>query len=215
MTPRYILEGGIRPWEESVPASNSRFVTLSILVLSLGDLLPLLNKLLPGLGGRFVAWFRWHTLRRIVEGSAFQKRTLDAKLRADCGRFRNPVVRTDPNISSAIANVVLPISQFELDTLGDYRRELLIGTANTTMTSQSLLRLVGTDWEGSGIQALLGLLSEAEGLVCGRCYDYSANHITFQWFGQEADLQLTEKALIGLGVRKVASRNQVSELLRD
>src|SRR4051812_5810835 len=119
----YILESGIRPWEESVPPSNSRFATVSILISSLVELLPIINRTLPSLGGQFAAWFRWHTVRRVVEMNAIQKRKLDATLGADVGGFRGPVVRMDRQSISSISNVVLPITEFELEALSDYRRE--------------------------------------------------------------------------------------------
>lgn len=215
MTPCYILESGIRPWEESVPPSNSHFATASILALSLVELLPIINRILPTLGGQLAAWFRWHTLRRVVDESAIQKGKLDAKLRADVGKFRCPVVRMDRQSISSVSNVVLPITEFEMETLSDYRRELLIGTADSTTTSESLLRLIGTDWDIPEAQTLARLLSLGKGLVCGRCYDDPDTHSTFQWFGQEADLVLVEKVLVGLGVRKVTSRSDVSDLLHN
>lgn len=215
MTPYYIFEGGIRPWEESVPPSNSHFATVSILVLSLVDLLPIINSILPSLGGQFAAWFRWHTLRRVVEETAIQKRKLDATLRADVGRFRSPVARIDRQSITSVSNVVLPITEFELETLSDYRRELLIGTADSTMTSESLLRLIGTDWGISEAQTLAELLSLRKDLVLGRCYDDTDTHSTFQCFGQEGDLGSLQKTLASLGVRKLASRNDVCESLRE
>jgi hypothetical protein len=215
MTPHYILEGGIRPWEESVPPSNGNFATISILVSSLVDLLPVINKMLPALGGQFAAWFRWHTVRRVVEANAIQRQKLDATLRADVGGFRRPVVRMDRQSISSVSNVVLPITEFELEALSDYRRELLIGTADSTMTSGSLLPLIGTDWDISEAHTLAALLSLRKDMVLGRCYDDPDTHSTFQWFGQVADFGPLQKTLADLSVRKLASRKEVCEALRE
>jgi hypothetical protein len=213
MRPHYILESGIRPWEESEPP-KSRFATLSIVASGLADLLPIINRLLPALGGRFLLWFRWHTLRHVFEVNALQKLRLTDKLSSDAGRFRSPVVRTTDRIISSVASIELPITLLELNTLSDYRRELMIGTADPATTAETVSALMAKHSEGCDPRALADVLDARDDLVFGRCFDDPDTHAAFQWFGQEPDLRLVKELLVGLSVRSLTSRSEVANILR-
>lgn len=212
MIPHYIFEDGIRPWQDS-ELPNSPFATISLVVSVLSELPVILNKLLPALGGRFVHWFLWLTLRQVFEGNAMQKQKLAAALCSDAGQFRKPVVRLGDRIISSVASIEMPVTALELQTLSDHRRKLMIGSADSAVTSENLAILMAPHAEGCDARAIAGMLGARDELIFGQCFDDSDTHAAFQWFGHNSDLRLLELALIRLGIRSLKSRTDVTKIM--
>lgn len=213
MIPHYLFENGIHPWEGR-GQPNGGFVTLTIIVPTLLDLLPIVNGLLSAPGGRCATWFRWHTLREAFIGNAIQKRKLEKSLGSDIGQFSSPVVRVGDPIISSVARLSPPISALELNILSDYRRELLIGAGEPGLTAESVSSMMSPFAGGCDAVALAELLSLKCDLVCCRCFQDLDTHAAFQLFGLELDLRLLEDLICGFGVNRLCSRTEVTELLR-
>jgi hypothetical protein len=148
-------------------------------------------------------------------GNAIHKRELVARLSSGLGKFRSPLVRANDPVISCVASVATPITVSELETLSDYGRELLIGTADPTMTAESVSSLMAPYVEGCHATALAELLNSTTELVFGRCFDDADTHAAFQWYGLEEDLQMLEELLLNLSVNRLGSRTELANLLRE
>lgn len=212
MKPHYLFEAGIQPWRECDPP-DPRFETVSVVVDALADLLPIVNPLLVACGERFPRWFRWHTARQAFEGNAIQQRRLSVDLGSDAGGFRDPVVRMGDPIVTGVASIALPLTAFELETLSDNRRELVIGTADATETAETLCSLMMPHAAGFGPGAMAELLAARNDLIFGRCYEDSDTHAAFQWYGHASDMRPIGERIAKLGIQSLRSRSDVGLIL--
>lgn len=209
-----MFETGICLWEKESEPFGSKFGTITIISSEFKDLVPIMNVILPKLNGQFAQWFRWYTLNYPFEGNAIQSRKLSNTLSLDLGGFRNPVVRNNDPIISSVARVSLPVTEFELEVLSDYRRELLIGTKDSEVSTEFICSMMAPYAEGCDVRAFMELLDGPSDLVFGRCFNDVDTLTAFQWLGNKADLALLEKVLTGLGIKHLKTRTEVAWLLQ-
>lgn len=215
MTPHYLAESGICPWELCDQLADPRFATITLLGSSPAALLPLIETLLPALGGRFDQWFRWYTMGGVYDGNFVLRRKLIATLSADRGAFRDTVVRTDDPIISSVARIILPISVSDLEILGDYRRELLVGCVDSSVTPALLAVMLAPLAADCSPTSLVRFLAGRNDLIFARCLADPDTHFAIQWFGSTSDLRMLEAAIVTLNVRFLASRNEAANRLQQ
>lgn len=213
MKPIYLYDSGVKPWEQTATVSDSRFATITVVGQSVSDIFDLWLALASAIRQRFPRLLKWRTVGHSVGGSKLQELKLVKKIKYGLSNDDYLEKNGQSGIFSYVKQIIVPIIEFDLNTITQTRYTVLLFTAEFEPKISAIWeKLTDSD---SGLQArgIESLLNACKSLIICRLFE-SDTHVSLQFIGEVEQVDVVLRKLSELNINRVVER-EIAGLIND